>query len=621
MVKIFLLKKKLAKNNKILYFKEDMRKNNIYIHLKNNIVLYLLLVVLLVTGVLVNKSFDSGQSYNASPLKLEFSGKYSYDGENWKDITKDTKIKSKELVYLQGSFNHDLPEYFIINFYLNHIDMEFIYNNKTYLRTTGLEMNGRFRKYSCGKYWAGIKSPTLTAGEVVTIKLYNSHKFGNGSAISEFLDNIYVGETETIKTFLEPTYQAKHFIGYIVLLLSLLLFGAFLSSLILKFKVDINTLLLSLILIGTGFFMLFDVKYVLFAFTINRVNTTSLVISLILTTLFISMYNINNIKNKTYFKISKIIIIIECIFVSFLMGFVLFDVKLMYDILPYWIIAENIINLILVVVNILDIIKTKTLVLMKSSIILIFIALMLDTLFIFLAYYSDFKIFKTAISIFILYNFFIVIKMICLAFKSSIENKKLQNIVNYNEISIKISQIQPHFLYNSLNSIYYLCEKNPKQAQIAIKNFSEYLHGNLEFLSKSEFIKVKDELSFVNKYLELEIMRYGDKIKVIQEIENEDFEIPALIIQPLVENSIKHGLSKKSSGGTITINTVNNDMDYTITIIDDGVGFDSNSYNKDGNIHIGIENVKKRIESLCSGEFVIESNINEGTKITIIIPK
>ena len=290
-----------------------MKGKRVYHHFKKNIGLYLLLLVLVITGVLVNKSFESGQSYNATPLQLEFFGKYSYNGESWNDISKDTKIKNNEIVYLQGSFNHDLPDYFIINFYLNHIDMEFIYNNKTYLKTTGLEMNGRFRKYSCGKYWAGIKSPSLTAGEVVTIKLYNSHKFGNGSAISEFLDNIYVGETETIKTFLEPTYQAKHFIGYIVLLLSLLLFGAFLSSLILKFKVDINTLLLSLILIGTGFLMLFDIKYVLLAFTINRVNTTALVLSLILTTLFIGMYNINNVKNKTYFKISKFIIIIECL--------------------------------------------------------------------------------------------------------------------------------------------------------------------------------------------------------------------------------------------------------------------------------------------------------------------
>ena len=122
--------------------------------------------------------------------------------------------------------------------------------------------------------------------------------------------------------------------------------------------------------------------------------------------------------------------------------------------------------------------------------------------------------------------------------------------------------------------------------------------------------------------MELEIMRYGeDKIKVIQEIENDEFEIPALIIQPLIENSIKHGLSKKSGSGTITIKTVESETSYTILVVDDGVGFDTNNYNKDGKIHIGLDNIKKRIESLCGGEFIIESNVGKGTQITIVIPK
>ena len=140
-------------------------------------------------------------------------------------------------------------------------------------------------------------------------------------------------------------------------------------------------------------------------------------------------------------------------------------------------------------------------------------------------------------------------------------------------------------------------------------------------MSKKEFVKIKDEISFVDKYLELEIMRYGDKIKVVKEIENEEFKIPALIIQPLIENSIKHGLSKKTDGGTIFIKTVETESDYAIFIEDDGVGFDVKNYNKDGKIHIGLDNIKSRIENLCDGEFLIESKIGEGTKIKIVIPK
>lgn len=599
-----------------------MEGKKIFKHLKKNIVLYLLLLVSIITGVLVKQSFNSMQSYDATPLKLEFAGKYSYDGENWFDFSKNTKINTKEIVYLKGHFDYDLPDYFIVNFYLNHLDVEVIQNDRTILKTTGLAGDGKYKKFTCGKYWASLRFQNLNVGEEVTIKLFNSHKFGNGSAVGEFLDNMYVGSPDTIKDYLEPTYKANQFVGYMVLIFAVLLIGAFLSSLILKFKFDINNLLLSLILIGTGLLTLFDIKYVINAFEINRFNTAVLVVSLILTTLFVGMYNINNIKNKTCLKVSKILIIIESIFILTVMCLSAFNALLVYDILFYWIIGANAVNLGLVAINIFDIVKTKKAILMKVLISVIFIALMIDAMLIGLGNYSEYKIFKFAIYVFVLYNLFLVVRMIVLAFKSSIENKKLQNIVNFNEISVKISQIQPHFLYNTLNSIYYLCEKNPKQAQNAIKNFSEYLHGNLEFLSKSEFVKIKDELSFVGKYLELEIMRYGDdKIKVVEEIENEDFKIPALIIQPLVENSIKHGLSKKSSGGTISIRTVETESDYTIFVADDGVGFDVKNYNKDGKIHIGLDNVKTRIENLCDGEFVVESNIGEGTKIKIVIPK
>ena len=81
------------------------------------------------------------------------------------------------------------------------------------------------------------------------------------------------------------------------------------------------------------------------------------------------------------------------------------------------------------------------------------------------------------------------------------------------------------------------------------------------------------------------------------------------------------GEKKKTDGGNIFIKTVETDSDYTIMIEDDGVGFDMKNYNKDGKVHIGLNNVKARIESLCDGEFVVESNKNEGTKIKIVIPK
>ena len=189
-----------------------MNINKIYKHLKKNIILYLLLLVSIVTCVLVKQSFNSMQSYNATPLKLEFIGEYSYDGENWFDFSEDTKIDAKEIVYLKGGFNYDLPQNFIVNLYLNHLDVEVIHNDKMVLKTTGLAADGKYKKFTCGKYWATLRFPNLIQGDEVTIKLYNSHKYGNRSAIGEFLNNIYVGSPEVIKDYLEPTYQYNLFI-------------------------------------------------------------------------------------------------------------------------------------------------------------------------------------------------------------------------------------------------------------------------------------------------------------------------------------------------------------------------------------------------------------------------
>jgi hypothetical protein len=138
-----------------------MKGKKIFKHLKKNIVLYLLLLVSIITGVLVKQSFNSMQSYDATPLKLEFAGQYSYDGGNWLEFSKDTKIKASETVYLKGSFNHDLPDYFIVNFYLNHLDMEVIQNDKTIFKTTGLASNGKYKKFTCGKTWSALRFQNL----------------------------------------------------------------------------------------------------------------------------------------------------------------------------------------------------------------------------------------------------------------------------------------------------------------------------------------------------------------------------------------------------------------------------------------------------------------------------
>lgn len=186
---------------------------------------------------------------------------------------------------------------------------------------------------------------------------------------------------------------------------------------------------------------------------------------------------------------------------------------------------------------------------------------------------------------------------------------------------IMLSQIQPHFLYNSLNTIYHLCDKDTRVAQNAINDFSEYLRGNLDSLKTVRPVPFDTELKHLKTYLALEQLRFADELQIIYQLEETDFTLPALSIQPLVENAVKHGVGKAPQGGTVTIKTRKTDSCYEVIVEDDGVGFDSDKLKEAGRSHIGIENVRQRLQMMCGGTLTIESEIGKGTRAVIQIPK
>ena len=188
-------------------------------------------------------------------------------------------------------------------------------------------------------------------------------------------------------------------------------------------------------------------------------------------------------------------------------------------------------------------------------------------------------------------------------------------------IKVMVSQIQPHFLYNTLNSIYHLCEKDSGMAQQAISDFSDYLRMNLKSLDHTDPIPFKEELRHVKTYLHLEKMRFEEDLRVEYDIGADDFMLPALTIQPLVENAVKHGIIPKKGGGTVTLATREESDCYRIIIADDGVGFVPGIKKEDGKSHVGIRNVRQRLREMCRAELDIESALGKGTKTTITLPK
>jgi sensor histidine kinase YesM len=201
------------------------------------------------------------------------------------------------------------------------------------------------------------------------------------------------------------------------------------------------------------------------------------------------------------------------------------------------------------------------------------------------------------------------------------ENREMQVKLQESQISIMLSQIQPHFLYNTLNSIYQLCETNPMRARFMVNSFAEYLRNNLSSLEEQGLISFQTELSHINTYLDIEKVRFEDTLEIEYDIQCVDFSLPVLTVQPIVENAVKHGTSKKRGGGKVIISTTEDESNYIIKVSDTGCGFEPSKPKNDGKRHIGIENVRQRLANMCSGSLTIESEVGVGTLVTIKIPK
>jgi len=185
-------------------------------------------------------------------------------------------------------------------------------------------------------------------------------------------------------------------------------------------------------------------------------------------------------------------------------------------------------------------------------------------------------------------------------------------------IQIMMTQIQPHFLFNALNTIRALYAKDPPLADQTLEDFSTYLRQKLESLNSSQLIPFERELEHTRLYAEIEVLRFPDA-RVEYRIEDDQFEIPALTIQPLVENAIRHGIRYRKDG-LVTITARRDSGWHQITIQDNGVGFDTKEQKSAGGTHVGLINVKDRIEQMCRGTMAVKSEIGKGTSVTLRIP-
>ena len=185
-------------------------------------------------------------------------------------------------------------------------------------------------------------------------------------------------------------------------------------------------------------------------------------------------------------------------------------------------------------------------------------------------------------------------------------------------IQIMMTQIQPHFLFNTLTAIRALCSTDPSAASRTIGLFSAYLRQNLESLDKSELIPLDKELEHTRIYTEIEMIRFPN-IRIEYDIQDGGYGIPPLTVQPLVENAIRHGV-RSCTEGIVRVSAYRENDTHLIVIEDNGIGFETQPAEAADGKHIGLSNVRERVERMCSGSMEIDSRLGEGTRIVLKFP-
>ena len=203
--------------------------------------------------------------------------------------------------------------------------------------------------------------------------------------------------------------------------------------------------------------------------------------------------------------------------------------------------------------------------------------------------------------------------------------ERLEKLKTAAELSALQAKIQPHFLFNTLNSIAALIREDPALAEATTEKLAELFRHVLES-NRREYIALSEEMEIVAHYLEIEKLRLGERLRYRIDLEPAlaDVPVPGLLIQPLVENSIKHGIAPLEEGGEIVISAKATGSTVALTVQDNGTGYDPNPGRADVGARngYGLQNIRDRLANLygSAAQFKVHSRVGEGTRVEITLP-
>ncbi len=591
-----------------------------------------LLLLLSAVVLLWHGNANSMQAMPALVAQVYFDGEYRIADGEWQKIVEGEHISSTEGdVTLRGNFHMLAPdgEYvgiysgdIPIALYTNHINLTF-YEGENEPFIIEVE-NPLYGDSACHEDWTAYM---LTSGseEPIEILIHNPHSFGNETAIDEMLLSTALWtDIEFEKEVLESGKNQRD-IGLLFAIISLIVLGTALFSTLIHIKNSKIIWLFGIVILFAGTYLLYSADGVSFWSESVVSNTTILGCSMMFYMFFLSIALVHFLKGTKI--IGTITVTLLGLVNTVILILPILTTILFYDTWLYWAAAQILANVLLLgcLIREFFVTKGKERWLYIGSI-LPLITFGIDVIMTDLGLWKGGLSSKYVFVVFFVASMVAVLKVIpnginTLAKAKELETEKIVLSAQLTEsrVSTMMSQIRPHFIYNTLGSIEQLCNIDPPKAGELVHNFAKYLRGNFGELDNPKPILMSQEMEHVHHYINIENVRFPD-MTFSFEMNSDDFHIPALTIQPIVENAIKHGLMKLQKGGTIRVISYETDTHYCVMVEDDGVGFDTDLL-LDERKHVGIRNIRGRLKAMVNGTLEIESTEGVGTKVLITIPK
>ena len=598
-----------------------------------------LLLILLAILMLWFNDINSTQAVSAISAKVRFYGEYRIGDGKWQKITEGKHIPATEGdVTLRGNFHMLTPDGEYIGVYrgdtpialfTNHINLT-ISEGENEPFVIDIE-NPLYGSSACGVYWSAY-ALTTESEEPIEILIHNPHRFGNENAIDEVLSSMAFWSGIDFERDMMERGKTQRNTGLFFVIVSLVLLGSALFSALLHIPNNRTIWLLGATILSAGIYLAYSASGVSFWSEFIAVNTSILGFSMMFYMLFVAGII------TSFLKRTKRIGYITTVALGFMDG-IFFILPVLtqfrfYDTWLPWVITQSAANGVLFFCLIKEYIsavkKERWAHVGMGLLIFAFEADMIATA---AGFWEGGFISKYVFFVLFFAAMFVVLRLIPESINAAEKAKALElqrsrleaekNIVEAelkeSRISIMLSQIQPHFIYNTLGTIERMCLKDPQKANELVRNFSLYLRGNFSELDSVAPIRFEEELKHIEYYVNIEKVRFPD-MNIEYVVEATEFVLPALSVQPLVENAIKHGLMRLETGGTVIIRSYESPTHYCVEVKDDGMGFDV-TLPIDEKKHVGLRNIRGRLKAMVDGKLILESKPGVGTKAIIMIPK